>query len=202
MTIRMALARTPTLVLWTLCLPLTAGAQPDPRTVTADPVVVANASGTPIGASPAGYDVVVRDPYPTPAPGRVVTLDFFDARVRLHAVQNAGTTLDCAARAISRVTDAAGAVNFAVRGGGFDNTDRIDVILDGVVFARVKGRSTDLDGIDGTTGLYDFALFGANFLNNAAAHETDFDVTGTTNLGDFAIFGAEFLGGATGAYCP
>lgn len=175
---------------------------PDPRFSTTDLVVVGNASGNAIGAAPAGFDVVVRDVNNAPLSGRTVTLDFSATPMKVFTVQNAGTTVNCPAKTISRVTNASGAVNFASRVAKFDNTNGVEVSADGVVLATVKGRSTDIDGTDGTTGLGDFAIFGNNFLNVPAAQETDYDQSGSTALGDFAIFGAEFLNGATGSYCP
>lgn len=175
---------------------------PDNRFSTSDAVVVGNASGTAIGGSPAGFDVVVKDVNNAPLPGRTVTLDFSATPMKVFNAQNAGTTVSCAAKTISRVTNASGAVNFAARVAKFDNANNVDVIADGVPLFVVKGRSTDIDGTDGTTGLGDFAIFGNNFLNNALAQETDFDLDGGTALGDFAVFGAQFLGGVVGTYCP
>ena len=175
---------------------------PDPRFSTVDLVVVGNASGNAIGGSPAGFDVTVRDVNNAPLAGRTVTLDFSATPMKVFTVQNAGTTVNCPAKTISRVTNVSGAVNFASRVAKFDNTNGVEVAADGVVLATVRGRSTDIDGTDGTTGLGDFAIFGNNFLNNTAAQETDYDQGGNTGLGDFAIFGSEFLNGATGSYCP
>lgn len=175
---------------------------PDNTFSTSDAVVVGNASGNAIGAVPVGFDVTVRDANNTPLAGRTVTLDFSGTVVKVFQVQNAGTTVNCPAKTISRVTNGSGAVNFASKIGRFDNANNIDVIADGVPLFTVKARSTDIDGADGTTGLPDFATFGNNFLNNAGAQETDYDVSGTTALPDFSIFGSEFLGGATGTYCP
>lgn len=175
---------------------------PDNRFSTSDAVVVGNVSGTAIGGSPAGFDVTVKDVNNAPLPGRTVTLDFSATPMKVFNAQNAGTTVSCAAKTISRVTNASGAVNFAARVAKFDNANNVDVIADGVPLFVVKGRSTDIDGTDGTTGLGDFAIFGNNFLNNALAQETDFDLDGGTALGDFAVFGAQFLGGVVGTYCP
>ncbi len=175
---------------------------PDPRFSTVDANVVGDVSGNAIGAAPVGFDVVVRDINSAPLAGRTVTLDFSATVIKVYNAQNAGTTVNCAAKTISRVTNGSGAVNFASRIGRFVNTTGVEVAADGVVLANVRGRSTDIDGTDGTTGLGDFAIFGNNFLNNTAALETDFDEGGNTGLGDFAIFGAEFLNGATGTYCP
>jgi hypothetical protein len=70
------------------------------------------------------------------------------------------------------------------------------------VLGNVKGRSTDIDGADGKTGLGDLVFFSTNFLSNPAAQETDFDINGNTGLGDLVIFSTEFLTGPTLAYCP
>lgn len=176
---------------------------PDPRFSTTDLVVVGNHTGNAIGAAPAGFDVVVRDVNSAPLPGRTVVLDFSATPMKVFNAQNAGTTVNCAAKTISRVTNASGAVNFASRVGKFDNTNNVEVSADGVVLATVKGRSTDVDGLDGRTGLGDFTVFGNNFLNNPAAQETDFDTSGATGLSDFTIFGGEFLSPVpAGTYCP
>jgi hypothetical protein len=188
-----------------LCLlaapPATAQGVPDPRLSTVDPVVVGNATGTPMGGTPPGFDVVVRDVNNDPVPGHVVTLRFGDSGMRLISVQNSGTTLDCAARSISRVTNASGAVNFAARVGGFDNANVIEVLDNSVRLAMVKGRSTDLDGLDGRTTLGDLVIFASNFPGNA--QETDFDLNGMTGLGDFVLFSSEYNQGPTQQpYCP
>ena len=175
---------------------------PDNRFSTSDAVVVGNVSGTAIGGSPAGFDVTVKDVNNAPLAGRTVTLDFSGTPMKVFNAQNAGTTLNCAAKTISRVTNASGAVNFAARVAKWDNANNVDVIADGVPLFVVKGRSTDLDGLDGTTGLGDFSIFGNRFLSNPAAQETDFDLSGATGLADFSIFGSQFLSGATGTYCP
>lgn len=175
---------------------------PDPRFSTVDATVVGDASGVAIGAAPAGFDVVVRDINSAPLAGVTVVLNFSATPMKVFSAQNAGTTVNCAAKTISRVTNASGAVNFASRVGKFVNTAGVEVSAAGVVLANVRGRSTDIDGTDGTTGLGDFAIFGNNFLNVPGALETDFDEAGGTGLGDFAIFGAQFLNGAAGAYCP
>jgi hypothetical protein len=175
---------------------------PDPRFTTTDLVVVGNASGAAIGGVPAGFDVVVRDVNNAPLPGRIVTLSFAATAMKVSSVQNAGTTVDCAARTISRVTNAAGAVNIAPRVSGYENGVGVEVLDNGVRIATVRGRSTDLDGVGGATGLGDFALFAVNFLTHQAAQETDYDLNGTSGLGDFALFASEFLSNASQPYCP
>ena len=175
---------------------------PDNRFSTSDAVVVGNASGTAIGGTPAGFDVVVKDVNNAPLAGRTVTLDFSATPMKVFSVQNAGTTTNCAAKTISRVTNASGAVNFAARVAKFDNGNNVDVIADGVPLFVVKGRSTDIDGTDGRTGLGDLSLFSSAYLAAPATQETDFDLSGTTALGDLSIFSSEYLGGIIGTYCP
>ena len=122
---------------------------PSPQNSTTDRVVVGNASGTPMGGSPAGYDVIVRDINNAPVPGAIVTLDFSATGIRLYRTQSAGTTINCLARTISRVSNGVGAVNFAARIGRFDNTNSVEVSANGVTLAFVPGRSTDIDGAGG-----------------------------------------------------
>jgi len=174
---------------------------PDPRFSSVDPVLVGNSSGVAVGVAPAGFDVMVRSVNNEPVPGHFVTIDFSNTTMKLHAVQNPGTTIDCALRVIRQVTNASGAVKFAARVGGYSNTNAIEVYDEGVLLATVKGRSTDLDGMGGTTSLGDFVLFAQNFTSTAP--ETDFDQSGTTGLGDFVIFAEEYLRGTSAAaYCP
>jgi len=175
---------------------------PDPRFNTIDAVVVGNTTGTAMGGAPAGFDVTMRDINNAPRANVIVTLDFSATVIRLYSTQNAGTTLNCAARTLSRTTDALGRVNFGTRLGGYSNSSLVQVIGDGEPLGVVMGRSTDLDGVDGKTGLGDLALFTANLLSNAAAQETDFDLNGTTGLGDLSLFATELLSHASGTYCP
>jgi len=175
---------------------------PDPRFSTIDPVVVGNASGTAIGGSPVGFDVTVRDVSNAPLAGVTVSLAFSTAGMKVFSTQNAGTTVNCPAKTISRVTNGSGQVNFAARVAKFNNANTVEVSANGVVLGNVKGRSTDIDGSDGKTGLGDLVAFSINFLSNPSAQETDFDLNGNTGLGDLVIFSSEFLTGPTLAYCP
>ena len=136
---------------------------PDPRFSTIDAVVVGNTSGTAVGGAPAGFDVTVRDVSNAPLAGVTVTLNFSTAAMKVFSTQNAGTTVNCPAKSISRVTNGAGAVNFASRVAKFNNANTVEVSANGVVLGNVKGRSTDIDGTDGKTGLGDFVLFSSEF---------------------------------------
>ena len=170
---------------------------PDPRFSTTDLVVVGDLAGNPIAG---GFDVVVRDVNNAPLSGRTVTLDFSATPMRVCNVQNAGTTFNCLAKTISRVTNGSGAVNFASRVAKYDNSNNVEVSAAGVTLAMVKGRSVDIDGAGTTSGavsLGDFILFAANY--NTAAQETDFDVSGSTGLGDFIIFAGAY--NSTNTYC-
>jgi hypothetical protein len=167
-----------------------AGSVVSPAFSTIDRVVVGNASGTPMGGSPPGYDVSVRDINNFPVANARVVLEFGATGIRLYAAQNAGTTLDCVQRTLSRMTNAVGTVNFAARIGRFDNTNSIRVSADGVLLGFVPGRSTDIDGAGGQTSLSDFVLFSYNY--GTPAQETDYDLNGMTGLGDFILFTSEY----------
>lgn len=184
---------------------------PDPRNSTAEAVIVGNQTGNPLGApggfgtsAVPGYEVVVRDINNTALVGRPVVLDFSGAATtRLYAAQVAGTTINCVAKTLTKLTNGAGLALFTPKFGRFDNGTNVEVSADGVSLALVKARSVDIDGTDGDVGLGDLGYFSNNLLNNPSAQETDFDNSGTTALGDLGILSAELLDpGAAQAYCP
>jgi hypothetical protein len=175
---------------------------PDPRFSIVDPIVVGSPLGVAIGGTPAGFDVSMRDVSNAPRPGVVVTLHFPDPSFRLYATQQAGTTLDCLQRTISRVTDAQGKVNFVARFGGWNDANAVEVVDAGVILALVKGRSPDYDS-DGKVGLSDLAVFTADLLGNPSAQKSDFDLNGSTGLNDYAIITEQLLGTTSSqALCP
>jgi hypothetical protein len=190
----------------TLCAsaPCLADGLPPPLFSTCDPIIVGNSSGTAIGGAPAGFDVSMRDANNVAMPGVVVTLDFSATGMKLYAVQDAGTTVDCAARTVSRTTDALGRVNFALRVGGFANARLVRVSGGaGLLDVNVPARSTDIDGADGRTGLGDFAYFATRY-GLVTAPECNFNLSADDIpvLGDFAVFAAEYQGTSGAAYCP
>jgi hypothetical protein len=176
--------------------------EPDPRFSTVDAVVVGSPLGVPIGGSPAGYDVTMRDNSNAPRPGVVVALRFPAGSFRLYADQQAGTTIDCAQATISRITDGQGRVNFAAKFGGWNDANSVEVVGDGVSLAFVKGRSPDYDG-DGRVALSDLVTFSSDFLTNPSAQRSDFDLNGSTGLGDLVLFVDQFLhAGGPQPLCP
>ena len=180
---------------------------PDPRFSTLDAVAVGTNSGTLTSQSGApvnpGFDVVVRDVNNAPLSGRTVTLNYAASGMKVYSTQNAGTTINCAAKSISRVTNGSGAVAFGPRTGKYNNSNTVEVSADGVVLGNVKGRSADIDGlVEGKVGLGDLSLFSTNYLLNTGAQETDYDVSGLTGLADLSIFSAEYLLGPTLTFCP
>jgi len=175
---------------------------PDPRFSTIDPVAVGTNSGaaTPQVPGTPGYDVVVRDVSNAPLAGVTVTLNYSVSAMKVYQTQNAGTTVNCPAKSISRVTNGAGAVVFGPRTGKFNNANTVEVSANGVVLGNVRGRSTDIDGLGGQVALGDLSLFAAAY--GTVNQETDFDVSGgVTGLGDFSIFSSEYAGVIL-VYCP
>ena len=175
---------------------------PDPRFSTIDPVAVGTNSGAAtaqVSGTP-GYDVIVRDVSNAPLAGVTVTLNYSTSAMKVYQTQNAGTTVNCPAKSISRVTNGSGQVTFGPRTGKFNNANTVEVSANGVVLGNVKGRSTDIDGLGGQTALGDLSLFAGVY--GAVNQETDFDVSGgVTALGDFSIFAAEYAGVIL-TYCP
>jgi hypothetical protein len=171
---------------------------PDPRFSQFDQVVVGDASG---GHS---YRVAFRDVSNAPLAYREVTLDFSNSPVRLYAAQEAGVTLNCAARTLTKMTGLDGVAIFRPRFGGACAGADVGVTWDGWAIVSVSARSTDMDGVDGSTGLSDLALFGPLLLARSTSNpEADFDGSGgAIDLADFVLFSRDLLSGAKGIYCP
>jgi hypothetical protein len=187
-----------------------AGAVADPRFSAISPVMVGTSSGAPtpqVASSklPAttGFEVDVRDVENAPLLGRTVKLDFSAAPVRLYTQQESGVTIDCAAHTLSEVASL-GNLLFHPRFGGFGNTPCVEVTAGGLVLGIVPARSTDMDGLGGSTGIGDLDRFAPLFLAGATNHpEADFDASGgPIDLVDFAIFAHEYIVAAQGTYCP
>jgi|SRR5688572_12549877 len=173
-----------------------AAAVPSPPFCSIDRVLVGTPSGTPvtcIGTVGPGFNTVIRDINNIPIAGARVALDFGGAPgPNLFTQQEAGTVVDCAARRIYRVTDAAGRAVFAARFGGFNNANSVEVSADGVILALVPARSPDVLATGGRADLPDFIAF-AGAYGCANCPEFDFDNSGgPIGLGDFVIFGAEY----------
>jgi hypothetical protein len=166
------LARPLFALLATSLLATVASAEPDPRFSTIDAVAVGSPLGVAIGGSPAGYDVTMRDVSNAPRPGVIVELRLGAAGLKLYADQAAGTTIDCLAGTLSRVTDAQGQVKFVPRFGGWVDNNAIEVFGGGDSLGFVKGRSPDYDK-DGKVGLSDLVTFSNDFLTNPAAQKSD-----------------------------
>jgi len=170
---------------------------PNPPLSSVDPVLVGTPSGAAIlcaGTAGPGFNVVVRDFLGNPIPGSMVTLNFlFATGPRAFAMQNAGTTVSCVGRTISRVTDAAGRTVFAARFGGYTNAADVEVSADGVVIDLVPARSPDVLGTGNRADLPDFAAFSAAYQCTTCP-QFDFDNSGgEIGLNDLAIFSREYL---------
>ncbi|MGH7725440.1 MAG: hypothetical protein ACREOU_08425 [Candidatus Eiseniibacteriota bacterium] len=183
---------------------------PDPRNSTVEPVLVGNPGGhamTSVGdpgtnGAP-GFLVVLRDINNGNLMNEVIELDFSAANVRLGTTQSPGTTVDCTRRVLSKWTDLQGRAVFTPCFGGATEGPAVLVTGDGVWLAHVPARSTDLDGLDGVTGLSDLGRFSTAFLTEPHSHpEADFDASGSIGLTDFALFAGEFLSAASATYCP
>ena len=184
---------------------------PSPQQSIVEPVVVGDASGNAYGAPGSigtqavpGFEVTVRDVNLTPLANKNVVVDFSATTMKLHSTQNAGTTVNCAAKTISKLTNGSGVAVFSARVGGFTNTNNVEVSADGVVLALVKARSTDNDNAGATTSLTDYAACVAALAAVVPAQQFNFNlsVSEVPDLGDYAIVVTELATAATGAYCP
>ncbi len=184
---------------------------PDPRNSVVEPVLVGNMSGQamasrgdPATTGAPGFLVVLRDVNNSPIMGYDIDVDFSGTSVRLSATQSPGTTLDCARRVLSKTSDLDGRAVFTPCFGGSADGHVVLVSVVGVGLAEVPARSTDLDGVDGMTGLGDLGRFSIAFTGEPGSHpEADFDASGgPIGLMDLLIFAQEFGLGVRAGYCP
>lgn len=201
------------LALTCLCLLLSSSrgvasplAVPDPSQCSVESPMVGNHTGnTMAGIGSPGYGVVVRDVLGVGIAGSTVSLDFSSAPgIRLYSTQNPGTTVNCAARILSRMTNALGHAIFGPRFGGFVNASAVEVRADAVFLALVPARSTDINGMAGTTNAADLNLFAIELFKmppEIAGPQTDFNNDGRTDVADLVIFKNELFTPGVEAYC-
>lgn len=153
-----------------------------------------------------GFRVIVRDMVNIPLPNVPVSLVFTSPAIRIHPDGTPGTTINCANRSITRLTDAAGSVNFAPRIGGTAVGPTVRVEAQGFLLSVVEVTTTDVTG-DGFTGLGDFSILVANYLARSPDRRTDLDscvhpVDGATTLADIGIFATQFGKPIPANACP
>src|SRR5205823_5171001 len=119
--------------------------------------------GRAVGGTPAGFNVTVRDLNDAPVLYSDVTLDFSASAVRVYTAQSAGTTVDAVMHTVTR-TAVTGSTTFALRTGRSANASTVEVTSSGVVLGHVQWRSTDIDGLDGKTGVGDVTYFASKYL--------------------------------------
>jgi hypothetical protein len=160
-----------------------------------------------VGSASGGVGEVratLHDVADVPLPYQPFTLDFSQTSFRLFATQDPGVTVDCAERTITGMTNGYGEVVFHARFAGSDPSPALLLSSDGVNLGRVVGRSTDLDGQGGGTGLPDFAAFAAGFASTVPNVSLNFDgsASDVPDLVDFALFARELAAAARVPYCP
>jgi hypothetical protein len=146
------------------------------------------------GAPSPGFEVIVRDVANVPVPGALVTLRFGASTARPHAVQNAGTLVNCPGVAISRRCDAAGYVRFDARVAGYDLGNNVIIDADGVILGAAPVISPDYD-TNGAMTLNDFVVFSADFVNPVPQLRSDFNFCLPSTLPDYVWFTAQYLAG-------
>jgi len=160
----------------------------DPTKSAYDRILVGSSSGS----ASDEFKVVAHDVGNVPLAGDTVPLTLLGSAAHADLEQEPGTTVNCAAGTLSRVTDMNGEVVFHARIAGYDDGSMVQVRANGVLFGSIPVRSTDLNG-DGATDLRDVEAFRDRFVHATAAPETDFNHDGVTNGYDFEILRAEFV---------
>ena len=178
---------------------------PDPNRSTVDHVIISSWNDTPAGnglapcsATPAGFDVTVRDFFGNPVAGAQVKIGFAGSGTAIRPYRLGGgqpIQIQCADRSINGTTDGTGHLNFTPHFGRYAETNVVEVFADGVLLARIEARSPDYD-CDGDVDLADFANFADDYTDPApgAYHaRSDFDDCPARSLGDFAFFADNYV---------
>jgi hypothetical protein len=170
---------------------------PDPTKSTYGHILVGSSSGL----SANQYEVVTRDVGNVPLAGVTVTIYLAGSGARADLEQEPGTTVNCAAGTLSRVTDGNGVAVFHARIAGYDDGSTVQVRANGMLFGSIQVRSTDLNG-DGVTDLRDVNAFREEFVLQHGGPETDFNLDGVTNGYDFGVLRTEFVNSSHNSVCP
>ena len=101
--------------------------------------------------------MTLRDAAYVPLAFHPFTLEFSETALTLFVVQDDGVTVDCPARTITGLTNAAGEVVFHPRFTGATSGESVRMTSDGVMLGTIAARSTDVDGLGGGTGLNSLA---------------------------------------------
>ena len=171
---------------------------PDPTRSTYDRILVGNSSGSDMSN---GFKVILRDVGNIPLPGHTVSILFAGSGAHPDVQQESGTTSNCTAASLSRISNGDGEVIFHAGIAGFDNGRVVQVRGQGVLLGTIQVRSTDLNA-DGATDLRDLNAFRERFVSDRGAPETDFNLDGVTNGYDLELLRAEFVRGVRNTVCP
>jgi len=177
---------------------------PSPANTTAPNNV--NLIGNSAGVSDVAgaFSVVVRDLANNPISGSSVVADFSgSADGHVCSTQDAGLTVNCAARTVRGATDGTGTVSFKIQGGGAGNGSDIGAkgkfYADGVLIKSFSVGIYDLDGIGGV-GTGDLSKWLTDF-GSAAYARSDFDGNGAVGPGDLSLWLTVFGAGGSASSC-
>lgn len=193
--------------------PVHAQGVPSPANSTA-PSYIALMGRTGGAVSPlGGFEVVVRDLANNPVAGARIVVDL-GLCTDLHLCadpQEAGTTVDCVNRRVSRLTDAAGQAHFTLLGGSVGVTaDRSPhhmgrIFWEGKLIAAPTVAAYDLDGANGL-GVNDLSVWLDDFGSTLDIGRSDYDGSGSVGANDLsfwlAVFGSDTCLESCTTACP
>ena len=174
--------------------------------------LVGQTAGTPDGTSFGAAAYTIRDASSNPVPGSTVIMNFAACTdVKLCSItQPVSMSVNCAAKTVTGVTDAAGLVTFRVVGGGnlagvHTTAPCVSVTADGVPLNTVRAATFDMNGSSGVT-LGDITLAKNDFTFNPTFTRSDFNKNGAVTLADITVIKVVFSAGGSaascGTYCP
>ena len=164
-------------------------------------IVLVGQSGSPdpIGA----VTHVVRDAGGVPVPGSTIGIDFShcpDLQIG-GDVLSPNVHVNCAARTVWTVTDAAGTATFSIVGGGTGGTAGLvtrcaSVTVDGVPLPSPIVSVFDLDGRNGVDAM-DLCIFAADLFSGQYRQRCDYDADGDVDGIDLSLLARALFGGGS-----
>jgi hypothetical protein len=197
-----------------VCLALPARSETGPVNSTTPPCIrlVGSTGGVPAAAA-GSFQVIFRDLANNPIVGGNIVIDFSGAPDLVICADqlDPGVVVNCAAKTVSRLSDANGGAAFTILGGSNGAGHAVTLLNGGKIFGNgtLLGFPTvsafDLDG-SGGVGANDLAAWLGDFFTAQSFGRSDYDCSGTVGANDFSqwlgVYGSGMMANSCGASCP
>jgi len=196
-----------------LAAPCLATAEPSPPNSTTPSCISLVGSSGGVAAAAGQFTVVIRDLANNPIPGARVTIDV-SGHPDLHLCADqldAAMSVDCVHGTVSKLTDAAGSVQFTLLGGSNGAGGAVTLLgggriyWEGTLIAFPTVSAFDLDGSSGV-GANDLSAWLTDFGSGNDYGRCDYDCSGGVGANDLSlwltVFGSGEMAESCGTNCP